>query len=193
VKNSEGLYTFVFKALLTEEALDRAGRRNRATVALTDEEISQTLSISSLPPDLVLEARQMAIVYTAIAALENAVRELISGLLLESHGENWWTACVSEKIRERAEKRREDEQKIKWHTQRSTDPIGYTTMADLVNIIRNNWSVFEPHIKSIDWVANVFDSIERSRNVIMHSGVLEKGDIERLGVFIRDWVKQVGA
>jgi Swt1-like HEPN len=193
VKNSERLYTFVFKALLTEEALDRAGRRNRVALDLADEEISETLSISSLPPDLVLEARQMAIVYTAIAAHENAVRELISGLLLESRGENWWIACVSEKIRERAEKRREDEQKVKWHTQRSTDPIGYTTMADLVNIIRNNWQVFEPHIKSIDWVANVFDSIERSRNVIMHSGVLEKGDIERLGVFIRDWVKQVGA
>ena len=66
-------------------------------------------------------------------------------------------------------------------------------MADLVNIIRNNWQVFEPHIKSIEWAANIFDAVERSRNVIMHSGALEKGDIERLGVFIRDWVKQVGA
>jgi hypothetical protein len=27
----------------------------------------------------------------------------------------------------------------------------------------------------------------------MHSGVLELGDIERVGINIRDWIKQVGA
>lgn len=186
------LYDFVFKGLLTEEALDRAGRKNRCSLDLSDEAIGETLSISSLPADLVAEARQMALVYTAVAAFENAVRELIGGVLLESKGETWWEECVSQRIRERAEKRREDELKIKWHTQRGSDPINYTTMADLINIMRNNWDDFEAHIQSIDWAANVFDAVERSRNVIMHSGVLEKGDVERLGIFIRDWIKQVG-
>lgn len=189
---NDELYDFVFKGLLTEEALDRAGRKNRSSLELSDEDIAETLSISSLPADLVADARQMAMVYTAVAAFENAVRELISGVLLESNGESWWEDCVSQKIRDRAEKRREDELKIKWHTQRGSDPINYTTMADLINIMRNNWDEFEAHIQSIDWVANVFDAVERSRNVIMHSGVLERGDIERLGIFIRDWIKQVG-
>ncbi len=186
------VYDFVFKGLLTEEALDRAGRKNKSTLQLSDQDIADTLSISTLPNDLVVEARQMAMVYTAIAAFENTVRELISGILLESKGESWWESSVSNKIRERAEKRREEELKIKWHTQRGSDPINYTTMADLINVMRNNWDEFEAHIQSIDWAANVFDAIERSRNVIMHSGVLEKGDIERLGIFIRDWIKQVG-
>lgn len=186
------VYHFVFKGLLTEEALDRAGRKNRNSLLLSDEDIANTLSISSLPDDLVNDARQMAMVYTAVAAFENAVRELISGVLLESKGEGWWEDCVSQKIRDRAEKRRDDELKVKWHTQRGNAPINYTTMADLINIMRNNWDDFEAHIQSIDWAANVFDAVERSRNVIMHSGVLEKGDIERLGIFIRDWVKQVG-
>ena len=186
------VYDFVFKGLLTEEALDRAGRKNRLGLELEDEEIAETLSVGSLPGDLVTEARQMAIVYTAVAAFENMVRELISGVLLETKGESWWEDCVSQKIRERAEKRQDDEQKIKWHTQRGDGPINYTTMADLINVMRNNWESFEPYIQSIDWAANIFDAIERSRNVIMHSGVLEKGDIERLGIFVRDWVKQVG-
>lgn len=188
----EEVYDFVFKGLLTEEALDRAGRKNRLGLELEDEEIAETLSVGSLPGDLVTEARQMAIVYTAVAAFENMVRELISGVLLETKGEGWWEDCVSQKIRDRAEKRQEDERKIKWHTQRGDGPINYTTMADLINVMRNDWESFEPYIQSIDWAANIFDAIERSRNVIMHSGVLEKGDIERLGIFIRDWVKQVG-
>lgn len=94
---------------------------------------------------------------------------------------------------DRAEKRKTDEDKIKWHTNRGMHPIYYTTMADLVNGIRNNWEHFEPYVQSVDWVASVFDAVERSRNVIMHSGVLDQGDIERLGIFIRDWIKQVGA
>lgn len=191
--NVNELYSFVWRGLLSEEALDRTGRKARASLELSDEEIVHTLSIHSLPPDLVAEARQMAMVYTAVAAFENAVRELIAGVLLESKGEEWWGACVSQKIRERAEKRRDDERRIRWHTQRGVDPINYTTMADLINIIRNNWEGFEPHFQSVDWVANILDAIERSRNVIMHSGNLEKGDIERLGIFIRDWIKQVGA
>lgn len=193
MKTSEKqVYEFVFKGLLTEEALDRAGRKNRSSLELGNEEIAETLSVSILPPDLTQEAAKMAVVYTAIAAFENMVRELIAGVLIEAKGESWWVDTVSGKIRERAEKRREDEAKIKWHTQRGSNPIYYTTMADLVNIIRNNWKQFEPYVQSVDWAASIFDAVERSRNVIMHSGVLEKGDIERLGIFIRDWVKQVG-
>ncbi|MFC1513195.1 Swt1 family HEPN domain-containing protein, partial [Thermodesulfobacteriota bacterium] len=112
--------------------------------------------------------------------------------LLENKGEGWWTECVSQKIRDRATKRLDDEKKTRWHTQRGDDPINYTTMADLVNIMRNNWECFEPYIQSVEWAASIFDAVERSRNVIMHSGTLEKGDVERLGIFIRDWVKQVG-
>jgi hypothetical protein len=46
---------------------------------------------------------------------------------------------------------------------------------------------------SVEWVKAVFEAIERSRNVIMHSGTLGREDIERVGMNIRDWVRQVGA
>jgi hypothetical protein len=56
-----------------------------------------------------------------------------------------------------------------------------------------NESLFEPFITSPEWARGIFDAVERSRNVIMHSGVLDPEDIERVGVNIRDWVRQVGA
>ena len=65
-------------------------------------------------------------------------------------------------------------------------------MPDLKNIIRNTWRM-EPYVGTVEWAGSIFDVIERSRNVIMHSGVLDKEDIQRLGINIRDWVKQVGA
>ena len=187
------VYDFVFKGLLTEEALDRAGRQSRNLGELADVEIAKTLSIDLLDDELVANAKSMAVVYAATAAFENAVRGLIKNILLENVGENWWADAVSEKVRKRAETRKEEEKKIKWHTQRGDDPIYYTTMGDLGNIIRANFEKFEPYIHSAEWAAGVFDVVERSRNVIMHSGTLGNEDIERLGINIRDWIKQVGA
>ncbi len=144
------LYRFVFRGLLAEEALDRVGRRSRHHGTAIDAELAQTLSIDSLDDELVSNARLMATVYTAIAAFENSVRFLISNVLLEQEYEEWWDQCVSEKIRKRAENKRIDEEKFRWHTQRGQDPIYYTLMGDLVSIIRQNWPHFEAHFPSIE-------------------------------------------
>ena len=51
---------------------------------------------------------------------------------------------------------------------------------------------FEDLFGDSDWVRHSVKSLERSRNVIMHSGQLTLEDIERVGITIRDWVRQVG-
>jgi len=185
------VYEFAFKGMLTEEALDRVGRKTKKSVGLSDDQIAQTLSINLMDEDIVHAAKQMSIVYATAASFENSVRELISGVLAETKGEDWWQG-VAKGIREPAEKRMNDEQKTKWHTQRGSSPINYTTMGNLLAIMRHNWVEFEPYIQDIEWASTIFDAIERSRNVIMHSGYLERADIERLGIYIRDWIKQVG-
>jgi hypothetical protein len=186
------LYEFVFRGVLAEEALDSEGRQNRRLLNIADEEIAKALSIDVLDDVHVANARATAVVYTAIAAFENSVRALVTKTLMEKYQEEWWEKGVSNGIRERAQKRLEDEQSAKWHAQRGQDPINYTTFGDLKNMMQNNWDVFEDLIGSLPWASGIFDVIERSRNVIMHSGMLEREDIERLGVNIRDWVKQVG-
>jgi hypothetical protein len=70
--------------------------------------------------------------------------------------------------------------------------IFFTQLGDLVKILRNNSKAFENHIESIDWAQQIFSSLERSRNVIMHSGELSMNDIERVSMNIRDWIRQVG-
>nr|WP_262922631.1 Swt1 family HEPN domain-containing protein [Brevundimonas diminuta] len=133
----------------------------------------------------------MAIVYTAVAAFENSVRNLVSTTLLEAKGASWWSECVSEKIRSAAEKRLEEEKRVRWHVQRGEDPIQFTMLPNLLNIIRQNQECFEPFIPDLDWAASIFDVIEKSRNVIMHSGQLSRRDVARLGTHLRDWSTQV--
>ena len=187
------VYQFVFRGLLGQEALDRAGRKHRSHGSEFDAKIAEILPLALLDDEKVANAKRMATVYTAIAAFENSVRELIAGVLLEERGEDWWTSCVSEKIRARAESLMEEEKRIRWHGARGGDPINYTLMGDLVSILRQNWTSFEAYIPSIEWAANIMDTLQRSRNVIMHSGQLDRPDIERIGILLRDWLRQVGA
>jgi hypothetical protein len=191
--NTDALYAFVFKGILADESLDKTGRISKSKYSNEEfKKLHETLGISELDDDLVLQAQKMAVVYTAICAFENSMRRFISKKLLETKGEDWWVQGVSEKIRQKADSRRDEENKIRWHTPRGDTIINYTEFGDLIAIIRNNWTDFEPHVISIEWAEQIIKTLERSRNVIMHSGELVNQDIERVGMYIRDWKNQVG-
>lgn len=187
------LYSFVMRGELTKAALKRTDAVTKfSNSEILAHEYIQSLSIDILDEELVDSAKTMATVYTAIAAFENSVRRFVMKTLMENHGEKWWEDCVSDRIRKAAEEKKADEEKIRWHTQRGDSMINYTKFGDLVSIMSQNLDLFEAYIISIDWARQIIQTIERSRNVIMHSGVLGRKDIERIGTNIRDWISQIG-
>ncbi len=64
-----------------------------------------------------------------------SVRELVTNILREAVGDDWWESCVSTTIRTQCKNRQEDEAKHKFHTQRGEAPISYTDLKQLGNII----------------------------------------------------------
>jgi|SRR3989344_183353 len=189
------LYSFAFRGLLTEESLDKAGRKSKGDFSEAWEaEISKRLGITLMDEGLIAKSRKMAVVYTAICAFENSVREFISKKLLEEKGERWWDICVKKEIRNKAESRKKSEKDVRWLTPRGDSMIYYTEFGDLISIMAKpeNWKFFEVHIGNIDWAKQIINTLEKSRNIIMHSGELEPTDIERVGMYIRDWIIQVG-
>lgn len=185
-------YEFTFRGLLAEEALDRAGRPSRLGTGMFDEDIANQLSLVLLDEGQVASAKSMAAVYIAVAAFENSVRGLVTTVLREAIGDDWWDSAVSGQIKKSCKTRQDDEARHRFHTQRGEAPINYTDFRNLSNIIRANWEHFEDFLPSAEWATAIFDAVERSRNVIMHSGVLDTEDIVRIGTNLRDWVKQVG-
>jgi len=183
---------FVFKGQLADAAAEALTRPGGAGGELTYEDIARRVSLSDLDPDAVSDAEKMAAVYVVIASFENMVRDLISARLLEEKGANWWEDCVPKDVKRRAERVMGEEERIRWHKARGLSPIYYTELKDLTSVIQVNWESFEDLFPDIDWVRHIIRTIERSRNVIMHSGQLSLEDIERVGVTIRDWIRQVG-
>jgi hypothetical protein len=184
------LYDFVYRAMLTEEALDAAGRLRRENGPEASE-VADALSFDLFDEDLLEQARLMSTVYTAVAAFEMSVRKFVKKVLMDAYGEEWWDKGVSDNIRKFVRTRRTDEEKVKWHGARGDDLLSYTELGHLPQIMQQNWQFFDAYVPRVDWATALFSTLERSRNVIMHSGSLSLPDVERIGMNIRDWNKQV--
>ena len=186
------LYSFVYRGQLADEAIRQALPKVDDGSKEPEDEIRRRLPLQSLDDSLVTAAKKMASVYIAIAAFENSVRQFIEERLLEKIGANWFDSAISNEIKKQVETRRKDEDQIRWHSARGSSPLSYVQLGDLAIIIQNNHAHFNELIPSVEWAREVFRSLERSRNVIMHSGQLKLGDVERVAMNIRDWLQQVG-
>ena len=190
------LYSFVFRGFLAEEALDKAGRKKYSTEeAFFSEDLAKKLHFDEIDPKYVEQSKTMLTVFATITAFENATREFVYSVLYEKHKNDWWKKGVQGSIRSRAESRKEEESKVKWHVSRGDAMMSYLDFGDLTKIMlsSDNWPLFESYVDSQDWVRAIFGDIEKSRNVIMHSGVLDEYDIARVGLNIRDWLRQINA
>lgn len=186
------LYTFVYKGILSDESLDKAGRKRKTDFGLIEAEgLKSQLSYDLLDSELLIRAEKMSLVYTAIHTFENTVRRLVKTALAEEYEEVWWEK-VSEKVKKKVNTRMEEESKFKWHGARGGSEIEYCDFGDLSSIIVTNWSVFEDVLVDLEWTKTTLSVLERSRNIVMHGGLLDRQDIERIGNNIRDWIRQAG-
>jgi hypothetical protein len=186
------LYSFVYRGVLADEAIRRAIPSADDNRAQPEQDVRRRMPLEILDDALVLAATKMSSVYIAIAAFENSVRAFIEERLLEKAGANWWDTAVSAAIKGEADKRRKDEEQIRWHGSRGTSPLAYVQLEDLALIIQNNHQMFKDLIPTFEWAREIFRTLSRSRNVIMHSGQLTLADVERVAMNIRDWIRQVG-
>ena len=188
----DNLYSFIFKGVLTEEALDRVGRTRRKHFGLEEaREMHKTLSYDLLEPDALADAQRMSTVYAAIHAFENIVRHLVAKAMADHHGEAWWSK-VPERIRKVVTTRMTEDAKFRWHGARGATEMNYCDFGDLSSIIVTNWAAFEDLLTNLEWAKAILSTLEKSRNTTMHGGVLAKEDVERIGMNIRDWIRQTG-
>ena len=186
------LYAFVCRGLLTEASLDKVGRQRRRHFGSPDgADLQQTLSFDLLDSDLLADAQRMSLVYGAIHTFENTVRQLVMKAMAEKHGAGWWTK-VPERIQKTVKTRMEEDAKFRWHGARGSSEINYCDFGDLSSIIVTNWEVFDDLLGNMEWAKATLTSLEKSRNIVMHGGSVAKEDVERIGMNIRDWIRQAG-
>ncbi len=134
------------------------------------------------------EAAFMARHYELFYCLERSVRQLIREKLTAEVGVNWWDTAVPEPVRQSVEKniRREIETGI---TQRSTEPLDYTTFGELGEIVRHNWTTFADTFNNQVAFNKIMTSLNVIRGPIAHSCLLADDEVVRLHLTLRDWFR----
>jgi hypothetical protein len=190
--NMDPLYAFVCRGLLAEASLDKVGRQRRKHFGNPDSvRVQQALSFDMLDSDLLSDAQRMSLVYAAIHSFENMVRQLVMKAMLERHPSGWWPK-VPDRIQKSVTTRMAEDAKFRWHGARGNSEINYCDFGDLSSIIVTNWEVFEDVVANLEWAKAVLSTLEKSRNIVMHGGILAQEDVERVGMNIRDWIRQTG-
>jgi hypothetical protein len=138
-------------------------------------------------------ARRMGRVYELLYCFENSVRELVETTLKEGLGpERWWYDGVSEEIRRKAERRRVDDERARWHGPRGGSLLNFVDFPELGEIIVGRWADFEDLLGDREWVERYFDEMNRSRRAVGHSGEMNEHAVERMELFVREWLLVVG-
>lgn len=192
MKTLEELKKFTFNGMLIEDTLFNIQRKGIPV----KEGISQTpvsrITETDFSPIIWKQSQEMASVYSLIYCIENTLRNFIVDRLSEKHGIDWWEKCISNNIKSSAEKLRNSEEKNKYHSTRGDSPIHYTLLDNLAQIIISNWDEFSDIIPNQAWIISRMDDLTMCRNVIAHTGILPKYEIERIESIARDFISQLG-
>jgi hypothetical protein len=184
---------WLFRALSAEDAVDRLEQEGLAIRASRDPRAMQrVLPIDEFSPPIRKAAMAALPAYLAFFCLENAIRELINERLGEVHGSDWWETRAPKSVRDRVQSRKEKEGANRWHVSRGEHPVYYTDFGDLRTLVQNNWENFEDLFPDQNWVLTRMAELEASRNIIAHSNTLDDRELDRIRLYLQDWLRQVG-
>jgi hypothetical protein len=148
----------------------------------------ETVDTEMFEHDILTRAERMADFYVLYFALENSVRRLVTEVLSEKYGSEWWTKAVPEGVRTEVAKKQKEELDTAM-TIRSSDPLAYTNFGELISIFNANWDEFSEVLRSQRSVQDTLSQFNKIRNIIAHSCDLDDQEVQRLKLLVNDWIR----
>ncbi len=137
------------------------------------------------------EAADMSVHYRIFYCLENSIRKLVTDVMSEKHGPNWWDTKVPEQVKQHVSKTRTKEAESGISV-RSDEALDYTTFGELGEIIKSNWDTFQDIFRNIRSLEKVISTLNALRGPIAHCKPLAEDEVLRLQVSVRDWFRAMG-
>lgn len=147
---------------------------------------------ATVPRNIRVNSRATQRDYQIVFVFENVLRELISSHLCELCGLEWFSKCVPGALREKVTQRRSNEKKNSWHAGMDREDVYYLDLNDLSKIVIHNWKKFEDFFPSQRWIESRINEVYQSRNIIAHANSLTKEESQRIALYLRDVLRQVG-
>ena len=144
--------------------------------------------LQNYPHESISESEKMSKCYQIIYCLENEIRKIVKDVLYENYDKDWWEKCVGNNIQDQV-KKRQSEDKSSFYDDR-IDPIIFTTIGELKEIIQSNYKDFESQFHDKTFVTRILHEINRLRIMIYHNSPLGDDDMGMLVQFINRWSNQ---
>jgi len=184
----EQLLLFAMKNLLLEGELSKLEESGIELGHMQTIEKDELVDTDLFEHEILRKAKKMADFYILYFSLENSVRKLITDVLTEKHGVEWWEKKVPSGIKENVE-RLQKEEKDTAMSIRSEDKMAYTSFGELIDIFNANWNDFTEILRSRKSVQDTLSQFKNIRNVIAHSCELNDDEILRFKLLIKDWLR----
>jgi hypothetical protein len=192
VADAADVQAFLYRAVTTNDALQRLTSEGVLREAIGAVAQAQGGALEFFSADERTKARRMGRVYELLYCFENSVRELIETTLRETLQDRWWDDGVPESIRRKADGRRRADERARWHGPRGQSPLNFVDFPELGTIITQRWSDFDDLLGDSDWVEHYFDDMNKSRRAVGHTGDMSEHAVERMELFVREWLLVVG-
>lgn len=178
-----GMRNFMLEGELAK--LERSGIDIGHKTTLEKDELVDT---DLFEHEILKTGRKMADFYVLYFSLENSVRKLITDVLSEKYGEDWWELKVPVGVKENVKKIQQAERDTAVSI-RSDENLSYTTFGEMIDIFNSNWSDFSDILRSQKSVQSTLSQFNKVRNVIAHSCELNDDEILRFKLLIKDWLR----
>ena len=172
---------FGMKNLILEKELEKI-QKNGIDIGYESKKINNnTVDTELFEHEILVKAKRMADFYVIYFCLENSIRKLISDVLNEKYGINWWDDKVPDDIKKEVIKKQKKELETSMSI-RSDDSLSYLNFGELITIFDSNWKDFKDLLRSQRSVQDVLSQFNKIRNVIAHSCELHEDEISRFRI-----------
>lgn len=153
---------------------------------LQDEKQTDTI-LKQFDRDLIQQSKDMADCYQILYCFENDLRITINEVMCEKYGNNWWIRdkIVRDNVKDEVKSKKEKEMDSIFFSR--SDPIYFTTLSQLGELVSDNFSDFKDLYRSKRFVTSLLFQINRLRINIAHNHPLAKADIGMLKDHIERW------
>jgi hypothetical protein len=134
-------------------------------------------------------ASMMSEYYEIFYCLEVSIRQLVTRMLEDTEGPDWWNSSRIEanlKNEAKISRRKETDNGI---SSRSENNLDYLTFGQLGQVITSNFDLFETVLTSKSAVSRVMNQLNLLRNPIAHCCELAPDEADRLRLSVLDWFR----
>ena len=141
--------------------------------------------------DIIGDLKLPDLMFQFIFVCENILRKFIIKIL-NSNGISSISSLGITSLTNKINARKNEESRKNYLPIRGVHDVYYLDLAELKNVIINNWNFFKDKFTSQTWISERIDSLYTIRNRVAHnSGALTKDELKSVETYCREIIKQI--